>query len=79
MLKKEEILKQIEVLKELEQRLIPLLNKEISSSLSFSGLNDLRRQEIIGNFQRIVLTQKKHLEVLEDIKNQIIKDKKDVY
>lgn len=79
MIKKEKILQQIEELLNLEKRLIPLLNKHVSSTLPFSQINKNEQGKIIEQFQQFAVTKTRHLEVLGTIKQEIEKGKKDVY
>lgn len=79
MIKKEKVLNQIGILADSEKRLIPLLNRHVSSSLFFSGLDKRESDAIIERFQNIVLTCTKHVETLNGIKEEISKGKNDVY
>ena len=55
MIKKDKLLNQINMLIDLEKRLIPLLNRHISSSLFFSGLKESDRDAVLERFQNIVM------------------------
>ena len=79
MMKKDRLVHQIDAIIDSKKRLIPLLNKHISSSLFFSGLKPEERNVIIERFQNIVITQTKHMEVVKGIKDEIVKGKSDVY
>ncbi len=79
MIRTEELLKQLELLVTLVKKAAPLLNKHISSSLFFSELTDDERNEIIERFQDISVAQAKHIEILDQIRNEALKGKKDVY
>ena len=79
MIKKEKLLKALESLASLEKSKNPLLNRHISSSLFFSELKPQERKAILEKFQEISVTQAKHLEVLGQIKEEVLKGKKDVY
>jgi hypothetical protein len=79
MIKKEKLLKELELLVILGKSKNPLLNRHISSSLFFSELKAQERKAILEKFQEISIAQSKHLEILGKIKEEIIKSKKDVY
>ena len=79
MMKKDRLICQIGAIIDSKKRLIPLLNKHISSSLFFSGLKPEERNTIIERFQNIVITQTKHMEILKGIKDEVVKGKSDVY
>ena len=79
MMKKDRLICQIGAIIDSKKRLIPLLNKHISSSLFFSGLKPEERNTIIERFQNIVITQTKHMEILKGIKDEAEKGKSDVY
>lgn len=79
MIKKEKLLKKLESLVILEKSKNPLLNRHISSSLFFSELKPQERKAILDKFQEISITQSRHLKILDQIKDEISKGKKDVY
>ena len=79
MIQKDRLVHQIDAIIDSKKRLIPLLNKHISSSLFFSGLKSEERNAIIERFQNIVITQTKHLEILRGIKDEAAKGKSNVY
>ncbi len=79
MIKSDKLLKQIDELMNLEKSLIPLLNKHMSTSLFFSNLKKDEREEIVGYFQNQVIAKTKHVEMLNGIKNEALRRKKDVY
>ena len=79
MIKRDKLTRQIDAIIDSKKRLIPLLNKHISSSLFFSGLKSEERNVIIERFQNIVITQTKHLEILRGIKDEVAKGKSNVY
>ena len=79
MIRKEELLKQLDLLSALVKKAAPLLNKHITSSLSFSELTDAERDKIVDRFQDISVAQAKHVEILEQVKKEILKGNKDVY
>ena len=79
MIRKEKLLKQLELLENFEKRVVPLLNKHISSSLFFSELKGAERNSILEKFQGITVAQEKHIEILGQVRDEILKGKKDVY
>lgn len=79
MVKRDKLLKQINELESLERRLIPLLNKHISSSLFFSRLKEKERNSMTEQLQNIAANKERHLEILGGIKNDVAKGKNDVY
>jgi len=79
MIKSDKLLKQIDELINMEKSLIPLLNKHMSASLFFSNLEKDEREEIVGYFQNQVIAKTKHIEILNGIKNEVVRRKKDVY
>lgn len=79
MIKKDKLLRHVGLLIDSEKRLIPLLNRHISSSLFFSGLDKRDSDAIIERFQNIVLTHTKHIETLNGIREEVSKGKSDVY
>lgn len=79
MIKKDKLLRQLDTAIKSEERLIPLLNKHVSSSLFFSGLKENERKAIVERLQKIVLTETKHIELLNGIKDEITKGKNNVY
>ena len=79
MIKKDKLSNQIEKLIDLEKGLIPLLNKHVSASLFFSNLKKNDREEIVEYFQNVVIAKTKHIEILNRIKGDIMKGKRDVY
>jgi hypothetical protein len=79
MIRREKLLKQLEFLVTLVKKAAPLLNKHISSSLFFSELTEDERNKIVERFQDISVAQAKHIEILEQVRNEILKGKKDVY
>lgn len=79
MIKKDKLLVKIGAVTELEKRIIPLLNKHVSSSLFFSGLEKAERDAMVDGLQNIVINKTKHLDILNGIKDEITKGHSDVY
>lgn len=79
MIKKEQLIKSIDRLAEQENSLVPLLNRHVSSTLSFSGLDEKDHQEILDYFQNMVIKQQEHIDVLNGIKKDVLEGAADVY
>jgi len=79
MIKKDKLLNRMDKLINLEKSLIPLLNKHISSSLSFSNLKVDERKEIVEYFQNLVIAKTKHIEILNGVKTEVSRRERDVY
>jgi hypothetical protein len=79
MIQKDKLSKQIDKLIDLEKRTIPLLNKHVSSSLFFSNLKKDERNKIVEYFQNMAITKTKHIDILNSIRDELMKGKKDVY
>lgn len=79
MIKKDKFIKEIETLLNLQKSVVPLLNRHVSSSLFFSELKEEERSSMLVNFQRIAVKQAKHLEILNNIKEEALTKKTDVY
>lgn len=79
MIKKDKLLNRINTLIDLEKKLIPLLNRHISSSLFFSKLKEDDRNAIIEYFQNLVITKTRHIEILNNIRDEVTGRQSDVY
>ena len=79
MIKRDRLAGGLKKIKELEERLVPLLNKYVSSSLFLSPLKKSDRDSLLAGFQKIALSVSKHAEILDGINNEISKGKADVY
>lgn len=79
MIKRDKILKQIEELIGLEQSLIPLLNKHLSAAMFFSSLKKNDREDIVEYFQKLVIAKTRHVEILNGVKEEIVRRERDVY
>ena len=79
MIKKDRLLKRLDDVIKLEERLIPLLNRHVSSSIAFSGLDEKEQQQIVGRLQKTALSGTKHIEVLKGIRDEVTKGKVNVY
>lgn len=79
MINKEKIIKKIDKVLESEKRLLPLLNRHITSSLFYSDLAKEDRDKIIEFFQGQVIRQAKHVNVLSEIKKEVLEGGEDVY
>ena len=79
MIKKERLIQQIESLIGLEKSAIPMLNRHISSALFFSELQSKERNMILENLQKMSIARSKHLEVLVQLKEDILNSKSHVF
>jgi len=79
MIEKKELLRQIDILLKQKARLIPLLNRHISSAVFFSYLKEKEQKIILDYFQNMVIRQQQHIEILNGIKEEIKQGDKDVF
>ncbi|MDD5439517.1 MAG: hypothetical protein PHS37_04960 [Candidatus Omnitrophica bacterium] len=79
MIQKEKLIKNLEELERLGKTALPLLNKHVSSALFFSDLGRKEQHALLEKFQAMTVVQTKHIEIIGQIKNEILRGKKDVY
>jgi len=79
MIKREELLLQLQSLIEQEKMLIPLLNRHISSALSFSGIDPLSQSKLKERLQSMVITHAQHLKSLSRIEEDVEGGSRSVY
>jgi hypothetical protein len=79
MIDKEKLLGQIDKAIELEKRAVPLINKHVSASLAFSELKADEVDALMDRLRAIAATKARHVEMLEEIKEGILKGRKGVY
>jgi len=79
MIRKQKLLKELDGLLHLEKSLVPLLNKHVSSSISFSAIKKADFDVVMEGFQNIVIAKTKHIEMLEKIKREIERGDADVF
>jgi len=79
MIKKDKLLDRLNELMLLEKSLIPVLNRHISSSLFLSGLKEEDRKRIVEYFQSMAIRQTKHVEMLDELKDEVAGGNVDVY
>ncbi|MFO8053326.1 MAG: hypothetical protein R6U54_05175 [Candidatus Omnitrophota bacterium] len=79
MIRKDKLLKKLDQLQELESRLIPLLDKHLSASLDFSQLPKEERDKTLGFLKSRVAMQKKHIQLIKSIKEELTESEKNVY
>lgn len=79
MIKKEELLNQLNKAIELEDKLTPLFSRHIPASVSFSGLDAMDQKKTVDFFQQRAVTQAKHIEILKEIRASITAESQDVY
>ncbi|MDD3344862.1 MAG: hypothetical protein PHO34_00275 [Candidatus Omnitrophica bacterium] len=79
MIGKDKLLKQVEKLIQQEERLVPLLNRHVSSALFFSGLEQKERDGILDRFQEMAVKQREHVDILKGIKKEVSEGAGNVY
>jgi hypothetical protein len=79
MIKRERLIRGIDTTMDIQKRLVPLLNKHVSASVSFSGIAEKDKEEIFGKLQAMAITHTKHADTLKSIKDEILKGGGHVY
>jgi len=79
MIGKDKLLKQVEKLIQQEERLVPLLNRHVSSALFFSGLKQKERDNILDRFQEMAVKLREHIDILNGIRKEITEGAGNVY
>ena len=79
MIGKEKLLKKIHETMESKNSLIPLLDRHISASLAFSGLDPVVVHTIREKCQSWMLLQLKHVEILKEVAEELHKREDDVF
>ena len=79
MIAKKKLLQKIHEVIEIKNGAIPLLDKHISASLSFSGLDPVMVQNIREKFQAWMILQHKHVEILKEMAGDIQERHEDVF
>ncbi len=79
MIKKEKISAHISALIKLEERLIPLFESNLSTPLLFSGLEEGERDRLKEFFRNRVSAQKRHIDILKGIADDIRESDNDVF
>jgi len=79
MIKRERLLKQLNKLLDMEKNLVPLLNKHVSSSISFSGLCESDQREFTTKLQDMARIHGRHVEELAIVRDRVTGDDIDVY
>jgi len=79
MIKKEKLLEGVDSLINLENSALPLLNRHLSSAISFSELNKDDHDKLMEEFQKIAVKRSRHIEILTQIKEEVLRKKADVY
>lgn len=78
MIEKGKLSQKIREVIECKDILIPLLDRHISASLTFSGLDQATVRAMREKFQGWMLLQLKHVEVLKEITQELRERKSDV-
>ncbi|MCF7874921.1 MAG: hypothetical protein K9L87_05460 [Candidatus Omnitrophica bacterium] len=79
MIRKNNLSNKLNKLLELERSFISLLDKHLSASLDFSQLSKDDRDASLDFLKSRVNLQKKHIQLIEDIKKEIEESDQDVY
>jgi hypothetical protein len=79
MIRKDKLLNKVNQLLELEGRLIPLLDKHLSTSLGFSQLSKDEQDLSLDFLKGRVNLQKKHIQLIKSIKKEIEDSEQNVY
>ncbi len=79
MIKKDRLIQDVDRLIELKQRFTIILEKCIATSFNFRTGVDSERQRVDHVFEEFVHMQKRHHELLSEIKNDIEQVDQDVY
>lgn len=79
MIRKNNLLNKLNQLLELERRLVPLLDKHLSTSLGFSQLSKDEHDLSLDFLKNRVNLQKKHIQLIEGIKKEIEDSGQNVY
>ena len=79
MIPKEKLLQKIREMIETKNSVIPLLDRHLSASLTFSGLDPAVVQNIHEKCRAWMILQRKHVEVLKEIAEDLQKRHDDVF
>jgi hypothetical protein len=79
MIKKEKLLRGIDSAMDIQKQLVPLLNKHVSASVSFSSLSANEKEKMAEKFQSMAIMHTKHMDTLQSIKEEISKGASNVY
>jgi hypothetical protein len=79
MIKKEKLLRGIDSAMDIQKQLVPLLNKHVSASVSFSSLSANEKEKMAEKFQSMAIMHTKHMDTLKSIKEEISKGASNVY
>jgi hypothetical protein len=79
MIKKDQLLSQVNKAIECEEKLIPLFSRHIPASVSFSELKPIEQKQVVDYFHKRAITQTKHIEMLKSIRDSIIAGSQDVF
>jgi len=79
MISKQNLLKEIDALLNLKERLTPLLNQHILTAISFSELKKDDQNMITEKFKNMAAEQVKHKQLLNGIKNSVTRGSGNAY
>ncbi len=79
MISKQNLLKKIDTLLNLKERITPLLNQHILTAISFSELKKDDQNMITEKFKAMAAQQVKHKQLLNDVKNSVTRGSGNAY
>ena len=79
MISKQNLLRQLDALLNLKERLAPLLDQHIVSAISFSELKKDDQNTITEKFKAMTAQQTKHKQLLNDIKDSVTRGSGNAY
>lgn len=79
MISKQNLIKKIDEVCKLKEELMPLLDKHITAAISFSGLAEDERSDIVQKMKYMAIEQSRHNELLKDIKESVVRGNSNAY
>lgn len=79
MIKKDALLDGLVQLRALEDALSPYLNQHVPASLAFSRLKSTEKVALVAYLKRQSIVQKKHAQILGDLKREVEESTNDVF
>jgi hypothetical protein len=79
MIKKKDLIKTLDELIMLEKSLVPLLGRDVLSSMPFSSVKRDECAKIMRRLKDLSATQDGHVILLAKLKERVLKEGKDVY
>lgn len=78
MITKEELIKEIDNAAVTEKNAVILYSKHLKVILAWSGVNNEKRKIINSNLDTLINESTEHIKLLDELKNKIRKDEKNV-